>query len=250
MIEWVGEAALRSLAVACIVRLGIALFRVRNPHQEKIIWTTVLVGALAMPALARWTLMPASRVLSFSLSTVTVPGAGVGGLQYLGTAALTLYLGVTLVLLLRIAAGAGRMGWIKSNALPVCESWALGMDVRIAPGLSSPATFGATILLPTRYASWTEAKRTLILNHEEAHVRHHDSQVQWLASLHAALFWFSPLAWWLRRRRFMAILRTRMCLEWMTPIHSSSRGRRVMTCANITHRTRDTEASTGWFRSP
>jgi TonB family protein len=38
------------------------------------------------------------------------------------------------------------------------------------------------------------------LNHEEAHVRHHDSQVQWLASLHAALFWFSPLAWWLRRR--------------------------------------------------
>jgi TonB family protein len=31
-------------------------------------------------------------------------------------------------------------------------------------------------------------------------VRHRDSQVQWLAALHAALFWFSPLPWWLRRR--------------------------------------------------
>jgi TonB family protein len=61
-------------------------------------------------------------------------------------------------------------------------------------------TFGATILLPTCHASWTQDKRTMILRHEASHVRHHDSQVQWLAALHVALFWFSPLAWWLRRR--------------------------------------------------
>ena len=40
MIEWVVEAALRSLIVAGVLRLGIALFRVANAQQEKLIWTT------------------------------------------------------------------------------------------------------------------------------------------------------------------------------------------------------------------
>jgi TonB family protein len=200
MIELVGEAAVRSLAVACVVRLGIALFRVANAHQEKLIWTTMLVGGLAMPALVRWPFMPAPRVLSFSLPAVAVHGPGLGEPYHAGTAVLALYLAVSLVLLLRIAAGTGRMWWIRSKALPVREPWTLGMDVRIATEISSPATFGATILLPTCHGSWTDAKRTIILNHEEAHVRHRDSQIQWLAALHAALFWFSPLPWWLRRR--------------------------------------------------
>jgi TonB family protein len=200
MIELVGEAALRSLAVACVVRLGIALFRVANAHQEKLIWTTMLVGGLAMPALVRWPLIPTPGLWSFSLPTVAVHGAGLGEPYHAGAAVLTLYLGVSLVLLLRMAAGAARMWRIKSNAQPIRESWTLGLDVRIAPEISSPVTFGATILLPTWHDSWADAKRTIILKHEEAHVRHRDSQVQWLAALHAALFWFSPLPWWLRRR--------------------------------------------------
>jgi TonB family protein len=117
-----------------------------------------------------------------------------------GTAVLTLYLGVSLVLLMRLVAGAIRMGRIKSKALPLRESWTLTLDVRIAREICGPVTFGATILLPACHASWTQDKRTMILSHEAAHVRHHDSQVQWLAAAHVALFWFSPLAWWLRRR--------------------------------------------------
>jgi TonB family protein len=200
MIELVAEAAVRSLAVACVVRLGIALFRVANAHQEKLIWTTMLVGGLVMPALVRWPLMPTPQVLSLTLPAVAVHGSSLGEPYHAGTAVMALYLGVSLVLLLRIAAGASRMWWVRSNALPVREPWTLGMDVRVAPQISSPATFGATILLPTCHSSWTEAKRTIILNHEESHVRHRDSQVQWIAALHAAVFWFSPLPWWLRRR--------------------------------------------------
>ncbi|MFL6602656.1 MAG: M56 family metallopeptidase [Steroidobacteraceae bacterium] len=200
MIEWVIEAALRSLAVAGVLRLGIAVFRVASAPQEKAIWTTLLIGGLAMPALLRWPLLPSAQALSFSLPTVAVHGAGLGEQYYLGTAILVLYLGVSVVFLLRLAAGVGRMWWIKSKAVPIREPWTRAMDVRTTREISSPATFGTTILLPTCHASWTDAKRKIILDHEEAHVRHRDSQVQWLAALHAALFWFSPLPWWLRRR--------------------------------------------------
>jgi len=182
------------------VRLGIALFRVTNPHQEKLIWTTLLVGALAMPALVRWTFIPTLPVWPSSLSAVALPEPALSEQHRVGTAVLTLYLGVSLVLLIRLMGGAARMGWIKSKALRLREPWTLTLDVRIARQISSPVTFGATILLPTCHASWTHDKRTMILSHEAAHVRHHDSQVQWLAALHVALFWFSPLAWWLRRR--------------------------------------------------
>src|SRR5882724_9201 len=179
MIEWLSDAALRSLAVACVVRLGIALFRVTNPHQEKLIWTTLLVGALAMPALVRWTFIPTLPVWPSSLSAVAVPEPASSEQHRVGTAVLTLYLGVSLVLLMRLMGGAARMGWIKSKALPLREPWTLTLDVRIARQIPSPVTFGATILLPTCHASWTQDKRTMILSHEAAHVRHHDSQVQW-----------------------------------------------------------------------
>jgi TonB family protein len=200
MIEWLVEAALRSLAVAGVLRLGIAVFRVGSAHQEKAIWTTLLVGGLAMPALVRWPLLPPAQGLSFSLPTVAVHGTGLGEQYHVSTAILVLYLGVSLLLLLRLAAGIGRMWWVKSKAVPIRGPWTCAMDVRITGEIPGPATFGTTILLPTCHASWTDAKRKIILDHEEAHVRHRDSQVQWLAALHAALFWFSPLPWWLRRR--------------------------------------------------
>ena len=201
MIEWVVEAALRSLIVAGVLRLGIALFRVANAQQEKLIWTTLLVGGLVMPALVRWPFLPPAQVLSFSLPTVAVHGpTGLGEQYHLSTAILALYLSVSLVLVLRLATGVGRMWWIKSKAVPIREPWARALDVRTTSEISSPATFGTTILLPTCHASWPDAKRKIILDHEGAHARHRDSQVQWLAALHAALFWFSPLPWWLRRR--------------------------------------------------
>jgi len=222
MMELVGEAALRSLAVAGVVRLGIALLRITNPHQEKIIWTTLLAGALAMPALVRWVTIPGLRAWSFSAPTIAVHGFGPlgrlegwsgleiwNGLRGFGRVASfltaeplvsSLYLSVSLALLSRLAIGWLRMRRISAAAPRIQERWTVGLDVRVTRELSSPATFGTTILLPPSHTFWSEAKRTIILRHEEAHVRHHDSRIQWLAGLHACLFWFSPLAWWLRRR--------------------------------------------------
>src|SRR5579863_7641247 len=47
------EAALRALAAACVLGLGLRLLRVRNVPAQKAAWGVVLMAALAMPLLMR-----------------------------------------------------------------------------------------------------------------------------------------------------------------------------------------------------
>jgi TonB family protein len=201
MMESVVEAALRTLVVAGVLRLGIAAFRVTDAQREKVIWTTLLLGGLAMPALLQWAFIPPLKLLPAAAPAVVRQTLGHSGLSLSGRVALfLLYAGVSSALLVRMAVGVGRMWRIRRDSTPIREPWSQGLDVRMAHELSSPATFGATILLPRSYPSWSESKRTLVLQHEATHVQHCDSQVQWLAGLHACVLWFSPLPWWLRRK--------------------------------------------------
>jgi beta-lactamase regulating signal transducer with metallopeptidase domain len=69
--------------------------------------------------------------------------------------------------------------------------------------ISVPVTMGAlhsTILLPTAWREWDDAKLNAVLAHEVSHVARRDALTQRLSLLHRAIFWFSPLAWWLNRR--------------------------------------------------
>lgn len=68
--------------------------------------------------------------------------------------------------------------------------------------ISVPVTMGAlrsTILLPTNWREWDDAKLDAVMLHEVAHVARRDGLTQRLALVHRAIFWFSPLAWWLER---------------------------------------------------
>ena len=65
-----------------------------------------------------------------------------------------------------------------------------------------PLTIGAlhsTILLPDGWREWDDAKLDAVLVHEVSHVARRDAFTQRLSLLHRAIFWFSPLAWWLDR---------------------------------------------------
>jgi len=194
------EAALRSLALAVMVGFGLAALRVKNPQQEKIAWLVVLAGALAMPALQRWGLAPTIPVLSVPLPAVVLRDFSLGASSEPVAFGMYLYWAMTSVLLARLAVATARMWRIRNTAKPIDEAWTFGMDVRVTQRLSSPATFGSTILLPSSRNGWTEAKRTLIIQHESSHVRNRDSYLQWIAVFNICIFWFSPLSWWLRRR--------------------------------------------------
>jgi len=68
--------------------------------------------------------------------------------------------------------------------------------------ISVPVTTGtlrSTILLPTGWREWSDAKLDAVVAHELSHVVRRDALTQRLSLLHRAIFWFSPLAWWLDR---------------------------------------------------
>ncbi|HEX4782898.1 MAG TPA: M56 family metallopeptidase, partial [Candidatus Sulfotelmatobacter sp.] len=68
--------------------------------------------------------------------------------------------------------------------------------------ISVPLTMGvrhSTILLPGDWREWDDPKLNAVLAHEVSHVARRDALTQRLSLLHRAIFWFSPLAWWLHR---------------------------------------------------
>jgi hypothetical protein len=225
MMALILDSAFRSVALAVVVWLAVRLTRVRNFHLEKAIWTTVLVAITLMPLLVHWHV--ASRLallgaqagsLHFIFGGHSLAGALVGSLAEISIratrlargpdgwlrAATGMYVFVAGVLLIRFAIGFGCLWRIRRAAPRVVADWARGIDVRVCAGLVAPATFGSTLLVPPDHERWSELKRRAVVAHEGAHIRALDCYLQWLAALYSAVFWFSPLSWWLRSR--LAIL--------------------------------------------
>ena len=115
-----------------------------------------------------------------------------------------IYLGVCAVLLIRLALGLVSAARVWRAAEPICLpeeiELAAGMRLRWSDRLASPVTIGSGIVLPAGYAEWDREKLRIVLAHERSHIRQGDFYLQVIAGLHAALFWFSPLGWWLKRK--------------------------------------------------
>jgi beta-lactamase regulating signal transducer with metallopeptidase domain len=116
-----------------------------------------------------------------------------------------IYLVIGGFLLVRTLSGVGiafRI-WRRSEPLAKGALSSLKEDaphVRISPDLSMPVTIGSTVILPADYADWDTDKLRVVLAHEQSHVHQRDFYLQLLAALHVAVFWFSPLGWWLQRK--------------------------------------------------
>ncbi len=212
MIALLADSALRTLLVAGIAALVLGASRVRNPYALKSAWIAVLGVGLLMPLLLHW--IP-WRLGAAPMSAAVLPAISVAGAaaSVSGTSRLVidgLYAAVSLALLGRMALGIGRMWRVRRRAARLEQSW-LGqnglersgagrLDARVSASLACPVTFGSTVLLPPDCRDWSRAKQAAVLVHERSHVEQRDAYIHWLALLHAAVFWFNPLAWWLLRR--------------------------------------------------
>lgn len=88
---------------------------------------------------------------------------------------------------------SARADWARSTARPFLrESSAISIPVTVGP-------IRSTILLPANWRDWEDEKLHAVIAHEMSHVSRHDPLSQCMALLHRAIFWFSPLAWWLNR---------------------------------------------------
>jgi len=74
--------------------------------------------------------------------------------------------------------------------------------VRTSSRVASPVNIGSGIVLPADYTGWDEEKLRIVLAHERSHIRQGDFYLQLAAAFYAALFWFSPLGWWLKRKLY------------------------------------------------
>ncbi len=113
------------------------------------------------------------------------------------------YATVGLALLLRLFYGLGSAVGLWQSAEPVhleVSYLAAGLRLRSSRRVSSPVTVGSGVVLPADYDEWDAEKLRIVLAHERSHVRQGDFYLQALAGLYAALFWFSPLGWWLKRK--------------------------------------------------
>jgi hypothetical protein len=224
MIAALLDPALRTIAMATVVWLGLKLLRLNNPHVQLTIWTFVLAASLLMPAATRIAsaVAPAAPILvqveafpAFSELEGGTRGDGAVAAFVdsqdrppqatdLGARAEfivpVLYWGVASFFLLRIAAGLLLTGRLVRAARPLNDSWAVGWDIRVSGEISTAATFGETILLPPDHVHWSTAKRCAVLAHEIEHARRGDFYIQIASMINRAIFWFSPLSWWLQHR--------------------------------------------------
>jgi beta-lactamase regulating signal transducer with metallopeptidase domain len=130
--------------------------------------------------------------------------------------AVTIYLLVTLGFLIRFAIGlilSVRLERVAqrvhdSRALALLSSRAFSLGIKHLPRLaesellSVPVTFGVVrpaILLPSGWRDWDEVELDAVISHEISHVARRDAFIDRLSLLHRAVFWFSPLSWYLTR---------------------------------------------------
>ena len=64
----------------------------------------------------------------------------------------------------------------------------------------STSVWRPTIILPPDWHRWTAVKFDAVVIHELSHVARHDALIRRASSVYRAIFWFSPLAWWLHHR--------------------------------------------------
>ncbi|MGA8528851.1 MAG: M56 family metallopeptidase, partial [Acidobacteriaceae bacterium] len=109
------------------------------------------------------------------------------------------YLAMSGGLLLRLLWGVGAAIWLWARAEEVSPLEVPEENVRVSAQIPSPVTIGSGIVLPGDYREWNRAKLRVVLAHERSHVRQMDFYLQLLAGVYTAIFWFSPLGWWLKR---------------------------------------------------
>lgn len=196
MIAFAIEAVIRCLALSALVWAVISFVR-PNPYLERTVWITVALGSLALPLLMKSGVLPVMHVSPWlSLRRVLAESA----VKRWADPMMVLYALIACALVLRFAIGLVRFWFIRRRAEGLSGLLSGNSDVRVSPEISSPATFASTILLPVECMRWPSLKLMAVLAHERSHAERKDCYVQWLAHLHACLFWINPLAWWMRHR--------------------------------------------------
>ncbi len=123
-----------------------------------------------------------------------------------------LYVAITCLLMARLALGVSIARRLLSHSPAIrdshiAESLASYLQTRTrAPRIlesdlvAVPVTLGTlrpAIVLPANWRMWNRSRLDAVIAHELSHVTRCDCLTQFLSQIYRAVFWFSPLSWWL-----------------------------------------------------
>ena len=146
------------------------------------------------------------RVVAWAKSELAaMPWTAIGALAYfLVTLGFLVRFAIGLILSVRLERSAQRVH--DPRALELLSSRARSLGIKRLPRLaesellSVPVTLGVlrpAILLPSGWRDWDEVELDAVISHEVSHVARRDAFIDRLSLLHRAVFWFSPLSWYL-----------------------------------------------------
>ncbi len=110
-----------------------------------------------------------------------------------------LYLAISMLLFVRMALGSWGLRRILRGAkpIPILGPGIFESVLFVVPG--SVGCFQARILLPRAWRDWDAVKLRAVLAHERAHIRRRDWLIRVASHVNVCIFWFHPLAWWMKR---------------------------------------------------
>ena len=109
------------------------------------------------------------------------------------------YFCVCCALFLRLLWGLFAAWRLWSASEPISPIVVPYARIRASQSISSPVNVGSGVVLPSNFTTWPPERLRVVLAHERSHVRQLDFYLQLMARIYTALFWFSPLGWWLSR---------------------------------------------------
>lgn len=216
MLYVLGEAALRTALLTGVLQTLLLSLRVRRARLLLAAWTIVLATSLTMPLLLRSSPLrvPLDDAVPQALIDSTIDlmhqPTMFASTKYARIETQTqpsmvswveaVYILVGCSLGLRTLLGVGLSLRILARATPAYSEWTIGFRVRFSREVAGPVTIARTIVLPTDAVEWAAETREAVLAHEYAHVSRMDYAMLVVSQLNRAVFWFSPLSWWLHRK--------------------------------------------------
>ncbi len=245
MLDVLLDASLRACLAAAGVGLALAAFRVRSAAARHAAWTALLGAMLLMAPLRGWVPaipVPAPAAVAFpepiavdplpqpAPAPVSVaPGVAAApppaamppparDVSWTDVAFAAYLLGLALSVARLLFGGRAAREFARS-----CEP--VDGVFYESPRAVTPVTAGLfrpRVVLPPDWRGWSATKLRAVLAHEAAHARRRDNMVNALALLNCAIFWFHPLAWWLRRE--LAALAETACDDAALVVAGDGRG--------------------------
>ncbi len=212
-------AAIRACGLGLAAFAGLLAFRVRSSAARHATWTVVLAGMLLQIPLRMLAPTVPIRALSSlpapiqsSTRPTVVESARISvrpashrrrepkaGWVSSSETLVGVYLGISMLLFVRMALGSWSLRRILRDARPIpgLGPGIFESSLFVVPG--SVGCFRARIFLPRDWKQWDAVKVRAVLAHERAHIRRRDGLIRLASHINVCVFWFHPLAWWLER---------------------------------------------------